>query len=47
MVHVGIRERYFHARVEINRHIEIRCHLPENIVFWLVVVSVRQSLSQM
>lgn len=27
---IGIRERNFHARMEVNR---IRCHLPENIVF--------------
>ena len=33
--------RNFHAWVEVNRDIQIRYHLPENIVFWLVVVQQR------
>ena len=30
--------RYVAAWMEVNRHIQICDHLPENIIFWLVVV---------
>ena len=33
--------RYFHTRMEVDRHIQIRYHFPEDIVFWLVVVQQR------
>ena len=33
--------RYFHARVEVDWYIQVRYHLPENIVFWLVVIQQR------